>query len=128
MAFMIPCIALSSDSVNWHSYEEGMAIAKIEKKKLFVHFFADWCAYCLKMAKDTFQNSAVVYFINEHFLPIMVNFDKEPETAAKYGVRGLPFTMILTEMGEPIISMPGYIPPDPLLSALKEVNAITSGN
>ena len=58
----------------------------------------------------------------------MVNTDKEPETAGTYGVAGLPYTMFLTEQGEPIFSVPGYIATDVLMSMLEEVNGIRAGS
>lgn len=128
---LVICIAgvvAASDSINWRSYEEGMVLGKVEKKKVFLHFYADWCAYCRKMAKDTFQDPAVITYLNENFIPIMVNTDKDQETAAGYGVLGLPFTVFLTEIGEPIVSIPGYIPPDTLLPMLKEVNGLKKGS
>jgi thioredoxin-related protein len=120
-------LASASDSINWRSYEEGMVLSKIEKKKVFLHFWAEWCGFCRKMAKDTFQDSKVVSYLNENFMPVRVNTDREPETAGKYGVMGLPLTVFLTEMGEPIFSLPGYIPPDSLVPMLKEINGISTG-
>ena len=117
-------IAYASDSIKWYSYEEGKVLAKIEKKKVFLHFYADWCGFCLKMAKETFRDSAVVSYLNENFIAVRVDFDRQPATAEKYGVRGLPSNWFLTEMGQPIVSIPGYIPPDAMLSLLKEVNGI----
>jgi thiol:disulfide interchange protein len=124
LAICIAGGAPASESINWRSYEEGMVLGKIEKKKVFLHFYADWCAFCRKMAKDTFQDSTVIAYLNENFIPVMVNTDKDQETAADYGVLGLPFTVFLTEVGEPIVSVPGYIPPDTLLSMLKEINGL----
>jgi thioredoxin-related protein len=40
---------------------------------------------------------------------------------------GLPSNWFLTEMGQPIVSIPGYIPPDVMLSLLKEVNGVDVG-
>lgn len=31
-------VASASDTINWRSYEEGMVLSKIEKKKVFLHF------------------------------------------------------------------------------------------
>jgi len=120
-------LASATDSINWRSYEEGMVLSKIEKKKVFLHFWADWCGFCRKMAKDTFQDSKVVSYLNKNFMPIRVNTDREPQTAGKYGVMGLPLTVFLTEMGEPFFSLPGYIPPDSLMPMLKEINGISTG-
>ena len=114
-------------SINWRSYEEGLVVSKAEKKKVFLHFYADWCVFCGKMAKETFQNPAVVSYLNNHFIPVRVDTDKDPATAMKYGVQGLPSTWFLTEMGEAIGTVPGFIPPETLLAMLKEVNGIDTG-
>jgi len=117
-------VAHASDSIKWYSYEEGKVLAKIEKKKVFLHFYADWCGFCRKMAKETFRNATVVSTLNTNFIAIRVDFDKETAIAEKYGVRGLPANWFLTEMGQPIVSIPGYIAPEALLSLLREVNEI----
>ena len=118
-------VASASDSVKWYSYEEGKVVAKIEKKKVFLHFYANWCGFCLKMAKVTFRDTAVLSYLDHNYIAIRVDFDKEPDIALKYGVRGLPSTWFLTEMGQPVVSIPGYIDPEALLSLLKEVNGIS---
>ena len=118
----------AADTINWRSYDEGMILSKIEKKKVFLHFYADWCGFCRKMAKTTFKNMALIDYLNENFMPIRVNTDTEPQTAGNYGVTGLPFSVFLTEMGEPIFSVPGLIETDTLKSMLKEINGIRSGS
>jgi len=120
-------IAYASDSIKWYSYEEGKVLAKIEKKKVFLHFYADWCGFCLKMAKETFRDATVVTSLNKDFIAIRVDFDEESATAEKYGVKGLPANWFLTQMGQPIVSIPGYIAPEALLSMLREVNGISVG-
>ena len=121
-------VATASDTINWRSYEEGMVLSKIEKKKVFLHFYADWCGFCRKMANTTFKDSTLITYLNENYMPIMVNTDREPQTAGSYGVAGLPTTVFLTPMGEPIFSVPGYIATDPLMSMLKEINGIKTGS
>ncbi len=121
-------VATASDTINWRSYEEGMVLSKIEKKKVFLHFYADWCGFCRKMANTTFKDSTLITYLNENYMPIMVNTDREPQTAGSYGVAGLPTTVFLTEVGEPIFSVPGYIATDPLMSMLKEINGIKTGS
>lgn len=124
-SFAGTCVA---DEIKWRSYDEGLVVSKAEKKKVFLHFYADWCFYCGKMAKETFQNPAVVAYLNNNFISVRVNTDKEPETTMTYGVTGLPSTWFLTRMGEGILRVPGFIPPDALLTLLKEINGINTGS
>ena len=127
LIIIIAGVAAASESINWRTYEEGMALSKIEKKKVFLHFYADWCGFCRKMANTTFKDSALIEYLNENFMPVRVDTDREPQTAGNYGVAGLPFTIFLTEMGEPIFSAPGYISTDVLMSMLKEINGLNTG-
>ena len=119
-------VAQASDSIKWYSYEEAKVLAKIEKKKVFLHFYANWCVFCRKMGKETFRDATVISNLNDKYIAIRVDFDKEPATAEKYGVKGLPANWFLTAMGQPIVSIPGYIAPEALLSLLKEVNELAA--
>jgi thioredoxin-related protein len=127
VAIALSSTSIASETINWYAYAEGLALGKIEKKRVFLHFYADWCGYCVKMAKDTFQDATVVAYLNENFIPIRVNVDIEQETAGKYAVVGLPYTMFLTEMGEPIVGFPGYVPAGTLIPMLKEVKSLKTG-
>ena len=119
--------AYASDSINWYPYEEGKVLAKIEKKKVFLHFYADWCVFCMKMAKEAFRDTTVISNLNKNFIAIRVDFDKELATAEKYGVNGLPANWFLTKMGQPILSVPGYLSTERLLSLLEEVKQAKAG-
>jgi thioredoxin-related protein len=100
----------SSNEIQWHSYEEGMARAKFEKKKIFLHFTADWCFYCGVMENEAFKDPGIISVLNENFVPIKVDFDKESGTANFYRVQGLPDTIFIAEDGQVIGRRPGYIP------------------
>ncbi len=119
--FVILCFFLSvyifidgsaaATGIEWHSYDDGIARSKFEKKKVFIHFTADWCYYCGVMEKETFQDPAVISALNENFISIRVDYDKETNTSSLYGVKGLPDTIFIAENGSIIGRRPGYIPP-----------------
>jgi thioredoxin-related protein len=113
--------AFSAASIKWFSYDEGMKLGKSENKKIFLHFYTDWCPYCKKMAKETFTDTAVASYLNTHFIPIRVNSDIQRKIAAMYNVRGIPVTWFLTENGERIGALPGFISQDRLLKILGKV-------
>jgi len=121
LIFSSALLAVEGPSIQWHKYNAGMQQSRQTNKKIFLHFWAEWCAYCTMMERDTFHNKAVVEFLNEHFISIKVDFDREKNIANHFQVRGLPNTFFLTERGERISNLPGYIAADAMLGLLKYV-------
>ena len=103
-------------------------MAKNEGKRVFLHFYANWCFYCRRMAKETFQDPSVIEYLNKNYIPIRVDSDKDKRTASMYGVRALPSTWFLTEKGEKIGNLPGYLPPGQLLQILREITVGAADN
>ncbi len=113
--------AAFADGIQWHAFQEGMARGKFEKKKVFLHFYADWCTYCKQMEKVTFRNPQVIEALNRDFVPIRVDTDVHTDTAAMFRVRGLPDTWFFDEQGEVIGHRPGYISAEQMLTLLEVV-------
>ncbi|SLM28598.1 putative thioredoxin [Desulfamplus magnetovallimortis] len=111
----------NTGEIQWKGYDEGVAMAKAEKKKIFLYFHADWCGYCRKMDASTFKDNDVVDYLNENYITIKVNSDKEQKIASIYGVRGLPTSWFLKSSSEKLSSMPGYVDAGRLLTILKYV-------
>lgn len=111
----------ASEGIRWHGYTAGMELGKKENKKIFLHFRADWCDSCRKMDKETFTDSAVIAYLNKHFISIGVDADKERAILAAHNVRGLPDSWFVSEKNEAIGNQPGYIPPDRLISILRYI-------
>jgi thiol:disulfide interchange protein len=114
----IPSGVAVSQEIQWHSYNAGMARGKFEKKKVFIHFYANWCAVCKVMENSTFKDPVVIASLNENFIPIKVDADREVQTASLFRVKGLPDNWFIAEDGEIIGHRPGYIPPDQLKNIL----------
>ncbi len=112
----------SSKRINWYTYKQGIELNEKEGKKIFLYFYADRCTYCKKMEKETFNDYSIVSYLNDNFIPIKVNSNKDIKIALDFGVRGLPATWFIAENGERISSLPGYIPPERLLNILKYIS------
>jgi thioredoxin-related protein len=117
-----PASVAAAEGINWQTYDKGIALAKKEGKRVFLHFYANWCFYCRKMAKETFQDPSVIARLNKSFIPIRVASDKDKRTASMYNVRTLPSTWFLTKKGERIGNVPGYISSKQLLEILKRLD------
>ena len=119
--FNLSASSIPVEEIQWHSYDDGMARSKFEKKKVFLHFTAEWCYYCGVMETETFNDPAIISSLNENFISIKVDFDREAKTSDFYRVRGLPDTIFIAENGKIIGRRPGYIPPEVLKRILKSV-------
>lgn len=42
LSLLSPSLGVAQNTINWKTYDEGLALSRQEGKKLFVHFFADW--------------------------------------------------------------------------------------
>jgi thioredoxin-related protein len=114
----------ASETIDWQTYEAGMARSRFEKKAVFLYFYAEWCTYCVEMERKTFKDPAVVSALNRIFVPIRVDADRNPAASSLYKIKGLPDCWFLSETGEVIGHRPGFIPAEQLLKIL---NAISSG-
>lgn len=114
--------AAMADEIHWMKYDEGLLRAKSEHKKIFLNFHAEWCGYCTKMNKETFTNQKLIAYMNQNFVPIKVDSDREASLAERYRVQGLPTSWFLTDKGEQIASQPGFIAADNLLNMMRYIS------
>jgi len=71
-------------SIEWLTWEEAINKVETDKnpKKIFVDVYTDWCGWCKKMDKDTFNNPEVAAYMTEHFY--MVKMDAEGKEPIEY--------------------------------------------
>ena len=94
---------MPSNKVTDSSFEAD--VIKSEKRVL-VDFWAEWCGPCVQIA-PALEELANEY--KDSLTVVKVNIDENPETPAKYGVRGIP-TLILFKDGEIAATKVGAAP------------------
>jgi len=113
--------AAFSKGIEWQSYTDGIARGKFEKKKVFLHFYADWCPVCNNMEDSTFKDPGVIASLNKDFIPIKVDVDVHKQTSALYRVQALPDTWFIAENTDIIGHQLGYISPEQLKKILRSL-------
>lgn len=64
-------------NVKWMTYEEAVAASKENPKKIFIDIYTDWCGWCKKMDRETFQKPAIAKYLNENFYPVKFNAEQK---------------------------------------------------
>lgn len=65
--------------VNWYTWEEAVEASKTEPKKVFVDIYTDWCGWCKKMDKSTFNNPKVAEYLNANYYPVKLNAEQKED-------------------------------------------------
>ena len=130
--------SMTMAQVNWTSIEDAAKKGNTKTEKLyFVDFYTDWCGWCKKMDKETFQNPIVMKILNKYYIPVkfnaesMTTFDwngkeykgnpspagsrKQPHqfTRAILGQKmGYPTTVIFKADQSTLNVLPGYFKPE----------------
>jgi thioredoxin-related protein len=136
-------LSMNAQEVTWLSWSEASELATTDEnpKKIFVDVYTDWCGWCKKMDKDTFQNAEVAAYMEANFY--MVKLDGEDKEEIEYkgklfkfvasGKRGYhefaaalmngkmsyPTTIFLDEEMNMLSPIPGYQKPEPFLNIAK---------
>ena len=73
-----------AQDINWISWEEAVQLSQTDAqpKKIFVDVYTDWCGWCKKMDKNTFQNPEVSKYMQDNFY--MVKMDAEGKDPIEY--------------------------------------------
>ena len=107
--------------LKWKKFDEGISLAKINKKKILIDVYADWCKWCKKMDAEVFNNDSVAPYLQKNYVLIKVNgesqeklnYKGEKMTAAGFaqgfGVSGFPTVIFLESNGDAITKVPGFI-------------------
>jgi thioredoxin-like negative regulator of GroEL len=114
----LPEIAFSKD-IRWQSFADGMARGKSENKKVFLHFYAEWCAACKTMEDRTFKDPGVIASLNKDFVPVKVDIDRNKKISEMFKIKVLPDTWFIAENAKILGHRPGYISPVQLKTLLK---------
>ena len=111
----------SSERIQWHSYNDGVALARNQNKKLLIDVYTDWCGWCKKMDSDVYTDEHIRTIIESNFIAVKLNAESskdvtvgtdqldEKSFARAMGVTGYPTTVFLESGAGPITKIAGYM-------------------
>ncbi|MDO6604164.1 thioredoxin family protein [Arenibacter palladensis] len=67
--------AQANTAIQWISFEQLHDSLKVHPKKVFIDFYADWCASCLKMDEIAFKDAKVIHKLNNDYYAVKMNVE-----------------------------------------------------
>ena len=66
-----------SGKINWISFEQLEVAYAANPKPILVDVYTDWCGWCKKMDKDTYQNTKLVNYVNDKYYAVKFNAESK---------------------------------------------------
>lgn len=123
----------AAGTVNWRSWDDGIARAKSGNRFVVVDVYTDWCGWCRRMDADVYARRDVSEYLAAKFVTVKLNAEssetvhrgERPMTArslaSQFQVTGYPTTIFLRPDGERLANVPGYIPAEKFLLLLRYI-------
>ena len=125
-----PKATANQTAIEWLSFEQAVQKSLTEQRKVLVDVYTDWCGWCKKMDKETFNHPEVTRYLNQKYYAVKLNAEtretiKVGDMTFKYvengrsGINELAVTLLDGKMSYPSIvfldesfnkiqALPGY--------------------
>jgi clan AA aspartic protease (TIGR02281 family) len=80
-----PPVKLEEKNVKWLTWEQAIQTLESDiragkkPRKIFVDVYTNWCGWCIKMDKETFEQPQIAAYLNEHFYPVKLNAEQKED-------------------------------------------------
>jgi len=124
LAFIL--LATTAFAGGWgDNYKAALATAAKENKKVLLDFTgSDWCGWCIRLKKETFDQPSFKEYADKNLILVEVDFPQgktlAPEVKKQndilqeqYQVQGFPTLVLLSPEGKLLKQQSGYIPGGP---------------
>lgn len=96
-------------------------VSQSDNKTLAIIFDQDSCVYCDILKNDVLSDQEVQKELNENFIVLLVDINKNPDIAQKYKVYGTPTIQFLDSNGNDMDKIEGCPPKEDFLNMVKEI-------
>lgn len=112
----------TATSIAWQPYSPAaFAEAKKEKKLVLIFGKAEWCPWCRATRNKVLTDPMVIQVVNQYYVPVMLDVDKEAILANQYDIRQLP-TFVVSDANYKVRhTFAGYREPQDVAAMLEGV-------
>ncbi|VVB89054.1 Thiol:disulfide interchange protein DsbD [uncultured archaeon] len=97
--------------------------AGVQGKPVFVYAQSEFCGWCRKFEEETFTNTSVINILNENFILVSIDVDRQKNETRNFRVHGTPTEIFLDPKGTEIRRIPGYTDTETFLNTIIELKS-----
>jgi thiol:disulfide interchange protein len=95
--------------INWQpDLHTAHGVAVKEQKPILLVFGAEWCGFCKKLEQTTLADRDLVRYINDTFVTVHLDADKDTRACEILDVSSLPCTVVLSADADLLEKFVGY--------------------
>jgi hypothetical protein len=103
-------LALGPETIPWRTDFHGAeSEARAKSRLLWVQFTGAWCPNCSRMERESFIHPQVVDKACSSFIPVKIRSEQHEELVDRFGLSGIPATVIVKPSGEVVALHEGYL-------------------
>ena len=127
--------AIKKTKIEWLTFEKAMKKSAEDKKPIFIDVYTDWCGWCKKMDKNTFQTDEVVEYVAQNYHAVKLDAESEDATlldgqkltyrqlsGGVFKVTGYPSIVLINSKKEMAVA-PGYKDKEGFIQMLEQFKA-----
>lgn len=106
VAILLPALGQESGISFFHgNWNEAIALARKENKKIFIDFYTVWCGPCLHMTREIMPLPEVGEVYNKYFVCLKIDAEKGegPMLAQKYDVHAYPTFLFVNPENQEVL-------------------------
>lgn len=93
-------------------------------RPMLILFDADWCLYCRKMEQTTLSDTSLARYINDSFVPVRLDIEKDARTAEILEVERIPCTVSLNAQADLLGRVTGYVDRTQYQQTLNQIQSL----
>ncbi len=110
---ILTCLAISKEApaqeLRWrHDYSAARKESAATGKPMLLDFGTEACTWCKKLDATTFRNPAIVAQLNERFIPIKIDAEREAKLTEAVQIDSFPTLLLVSSDGKILSRHVGY--------------------